>query len=100
MATAQRSVLEAEVKKRELDRRIEEQEKKLAALAPARVEQTEVKVFVVAAAPLEADLTVRYQVRNASWVPRYDARLTTGTKTAMSRLDLTRRAEIKQRTGE
>ena len=100
MATAQRSVLEAEVKKRELDRRIEEQEKKLAALAPARVEQTEVKVFVVAAAPLEADLTVRYQVRNAAWVPRYDARLTTGTKTAMPRLDLTRRAEIKQRTGE
>jgi uncharacterized protein (TIGR02231 family) len=100
MTTAQRSVLEAEVKKRDLDRRIEEQEKKLAALAPARTEQTEVKVFVAAGAPLEADLTVRYQVRNASWVPRYDARLTTGTKTATSRLDLTRRAEIKQRTGE
>jgi uncharacterized protein (TIGR02231 family) len=100
MATAQRSVLEAEVKKRELDRRIEEQEKKLGALAPARVEQTEVKVFVVADTPLDADLTVRYQVRNASWLPRYDARLTTGTKTATSRLDLTRRAEIKQRTGE
>jgi uncharacterized protein (TIGR02231 family) len=43
---------------------------------------------------------VRYQVRNAVWVPRYDARLATGSKTALPRLDLTRRAEIKQRTGE
>ncbi len=97
---AQRSALDAEVKKRDLDRRIEELEKKLAALAPARIEQTEVKVFVVAAAPLDADLTVRYQVRNAGWTPRYDARLATGSKTTPPLLELTRRADIVQRTGE
>jgi uncharacterized protein (TIGR02231 family) len=100
MTEAQRSALDAEVKKRDLDRKIEDLEKKLSALAPARTEQTEVKVYVTAAAPLEADLTVRYQVRNARWVPRYDARLATGSKTAPPRLDLTRRAEISQRTGE
>ncbi len=100
MTEAQRSALDAEVKKRELDRKIEELEKKLSALAPARVEQTQVKVHVIADAPLDADLTVRYQVRNAAWVPRYDARLATGTKTTPPQLDLTRRAEIKQRTGE
>lgn len=100
MTEAHRNLLDAEVKKRELDRRIEDLEKKLTALAPARAEQTEVKVFVIAAAPLEADLTVRYQVRNASWVPRYDARLATGSKTAPPLLQLTRRAEIVQRTGE
>jgi uncharacterized protein (TIGR02231 family) len=100
MNDAQRSALDAEVKKRDLDRRIEELEKKLSSLAPARVEQTEVKVHVLAEATLEADLTVRYQVRNAAWTPRYDARLQTGTKTAPPQLELTRRAEIKQRTGE
>jgi uncharacterized protein (TIGR02231 family) len=100
MTEAQRLALEAEVKKRDLDRRIEELEKKLSSLAPARVEQTEVKVHVVAGAPLEAELTVRYQVRNASWTPRYDARLETGSKTAPPKLALTRRAEIRQRTGE
>ncbi len=100
MTQAQRSALEAEVTKRELDRKIEELEKKLSEVAPARVQQTEVKVFVTAAAPLEADLTLHYQVRNASWRPRYDARLDTGSKTAASRLDLTRRAEIRQSTGE
>ena len=100
MVDAQRSALDAEVKKRDLDRRIEELEKKLAALAPGRAEQTEVKVYVVAAAPLEADLTVRYQVPNASWTPRYDARLSTGTKTAPPVVELARRADIVQRSGE
>ncbi len=100
MTEAQRLVLDAEVKKRDLDRRIEELEKKLSALAPARTEQTEVKVHVIAAAPLEADLAVRYQVRNAGWTPRYDARLATGSKTAPPSLELSRRADIVQRTGE
>ncbi len=100
MTDAQRSALDAEIKKRDLDRRIAELEKKLSALVPARMEQTEVKVYVTAGANLEADLTVRYQVRNAAWTPRYDARLNTGSKTAPPALDLTRRAEIKQRTGE
>jgi uncharacterized protein (TIGR02231 family) len=100
MTEAQRLALDAEVKKRDLDRRIEELEKKLGALAPGRNEQTEVKVFVVAGAPLDADLTVRYQVRNASWTPRYDARLVTGSKTVPPLLELARRADIVQRTGE
>ena len=100
MADAQKQALDAEVKKRDLDRRIEELEKKLSALAPARTEQTEIKVFVVAAAQLDADLTVRYQVRNAAWTPHYDARLATGSKTAPPLLELTRRADIVQRTGE
>jgi len=100
MADAQRNALDAQVKKRDIDRKIEDLEKKLSALAPARVEQTEVRVHVIAAAPLEADLTVRYQVRNAAWTPGYDARLATGSKTSPPRLDLTRRAEIRQHTGE
>lgn len=97
---AQRGLLEAQVKLRELDRRIQDLEGKLAALAPAKEERTEVKVYVSAAAPLDAVMTVRYQVPNASWVPVYDARLATGAKNVAPKLDLTRRAEITQRTGE
>jgi uncharacterized protein (TIGR02231 family) len=100
MTEAQKNALDAQVKIRDLDRKIEELKNKLSALAPARTEQTEVRVHVVAAAPLEADLTVRYQVRNAAWTPGYDARLATGSKTSPPRLDLTRRAEIRQHTGE
>ena len=100
MADAQKNALDAQVKTRDLDRRIEDLKNKLSALAPARTEQTEVWVHVSVAAPLEADLSVRYQVRNAAWTPGYDARLATGSKTAPPRLDLTRRAEIRQHTGE
>lgn len=99
-ANAERTAIDARVKIRDLDRRIEEIEKKLADMAPIRVERTEVKVNVTVAAPLDADITVRYQVPNASWVAQYDARLGTGGKTDAPALELTRRAAISQSTGE
>lgn len=99
-ADANRAALDARAKIRETDLRIAELEKKLGEIAPKTEERTEVKVYVSAAAPLEADLLVRYQVPNASWKPFYDARLTTGDKAAAPRLQLTRRAAVSQRTGE
>ena len=97
---ASRTALEAGIKIRDLDHKIEDAEHKLTSLAPAKTEQTEVKVYVEAAAPLEADLTVRYQVADARWTPLYDARLQTGSKTAAPKLDLVRRAAITQKSGE
>lgn len=97
---AARGATDAQVKIRETDRKIEDAENKLKALAPPKTEQTEVKVHVEAAAPLEADLTVRYQVAEARWVPLYDARLLTGSKTSAPKLDLVRRAAVSQRSGE
>lgn len=98
--SAQRSQTDAQIRIRELDRKIEDIEKKLAEIAPARVERTEVKVYVSAGTPLDADITVRYQVPNASWTPLYDARLLSGDKNAAPSLELSRRASISQRTGE
>lgn len=97
---AVRALVDAQVKARELERRIVDLENKLSLLAPAKSEQTEVKVYVTAASPLEADLTVRYQVAAASWTPLYDARLTSGSKTEPAALELARRAAITQRSGE
>ena len=99
-AEAQKTILETQVKMRDVDRQIRDLEGKLASLAPTRQARTEVKVSVNAGAPLEADIVIRYQVRNASWTPSYDARLTTGTKTQAPKLALVRRASIQQRTGE
>jgi uncharacterized protein (TIGR02231 family) len=100
MTQAQQGLVQTKTKMRDLDRRIEDLKKKLAALAPAREERTEVKVFVSVAAPIEAELAVRYQVPGASWSPLYDARLATGSKTAPPKLELARRASITQRSGE
>jgi uncharacterized protein (TIGR02231 family) len=99
-AEAQKAVLETQVKVREVDRQIKDLEGKLASLAPAQEERTEVKIFVNAGGALEADIAIRYQVGAASWVPFYDARLATGTKAQAPKLQLVRRASIQQRTGE
>jgi uncharacterized protein (TIGR02231 family) len=99
-AEAQRTILEAEIKVREVERRIKDLEGRLASLAPSRQAHTEVKVALAAQDALEADMTIRYQVRNASWTPSYDARLGIGSKTQAPSLQLVRRAAIKQRTGE
>jgi len=99
-AEAQKAILDTQVKMREVDRQIKDLEGKLASLAPAQDERTEVKIFVNAASALEADIAIRYQVGAASWVPFYDARLATGTKAQAPKLQLVRRASIQQRSGE
>ena len=99
-AQAQKAILDAQIKIRGVERQIKDQEGKLTSLAPTQQARTEVKVSVNAGGPLEADIVIRYQVRNASWTPFYDARLTTGTKAQAPKLALVRRASIQQRTGE
>jgi uncharacterized protein (TIGR02231 family) len=99
-AEAQKTILDSQIRIRETDRQIADLMRKLTSVAPAQEERTEVKVFVNAAGALDADLTIRYQVRAASWTPFYDARLSTGTRDQAPKLQLIRRASIQQRTGE
>jgi uncharacterized protein (TIGR02231 family) len=99
-AEAQKTILDTQIRIRETDRQIADLTRKLTTVAPSQEERTEVKVFVNAAAALDADLTIRYQVRAASWTPFYDARLSTGTRDQAPKLQLIRRASIQQRTGE
>ncbi len=60
----------------------------------------EVRIDLAAAAATKATLRVTYAVRNARWVPLYDTRLDTGTRDRKPALELVRRAEITQTTGE
>lgn len=55
-------------------------------------------IAVEAPEAIKATLTVSYRVSGASWRPVYDARL--DTRGAKPALELTRRALIRQRTGE
>jgi uncharacterized protein (TIGR02231 family) len=99
-AEAHKAILDTQIKVRNVERRIKDLEGKLASLAPTQQTRTEVKVALLAQAALEADMVIRYQVRSASWTPFYDARLGVGSKAQAPRLQLIRRAAIKQRTGE
>jgi uncharacterized protein (TIGR02231 family) len=99
-AEAQKVVLDTQIKIRDVERQIKDLEGKLASLAPGQQERTEVKVFVNAGAVLDADITIRYHVGAAAWVPFYDARLTSGTRAQPPKLQMVRRASIQQRSGE
>ena len=100
LTNVNKSMLEHRIEMREVNRRIQDLRKKLAALAPRQVQRSEAKVNVIAREDLTADLVVRYQVSDARWQPFYDARLETGSRNVPSKLVLTRRASIVQRTGE
>jgi len=100
LAEAEKARLSASHKVRELDRRIKDLERALTDLAPIEDARTEVRVNITAAAALEANLLLRYQVSSASWQSLYDARLMTGARNVAPGLILVRRAAVQQRTGE
>ena len=97
VATADAAIRDAHRKQRDIDREIARLEADRAAKPPSKLE---VKIDLAAAAPARATLHVTYTVPNARWIPLYDARLDTGTKDRKPALELVRRAEITQATGE
>jgi uncharacterized protein (TIGR02231 family) len=97
VATADSAIRDAERKQRELDREIARLESDRAQKPPSKLE---VRIELAAAAATKATLRVTYAVRNARWSPLYDARLDTGAKDRKPALELVRRAEITQNTGE
>jgi uncharacterized protein (TIGR02231 family) len=62
--------------------------------------KTEVRIDLTAEAATPATLRVSYSVRGARWSPVYDARLDSVARDRKPALELVRRAEIDQNTGE
>lgn len=58
----------------------------------------DVAIAVAAMRPVMAELSVSYRVSGANWTPVYEARLS--TEGAKPEIALTRRAELRQRSGE
>jgi uncharacterized protein (TIGR02231 family) len=85
------------LKQRDLDLEIRQVEAALQA-NPAR--KVEVRIDLAANAASRATFRVSYTVRGARWAPLYDARLDSGTRERKPALELIRRAEIVQQTGE
>ncbi|SHL24897.1 conserved hypothetical protein [Bradyrhizobium lablabi] len=97
VATADAAIRDAERKQRDIDREISRLESDRAIKPPSRLE---VRIDLAAAAATKATLRVSYAVRAARWTPLYDLRLDTGAKDRKPALELVRRAEITQTTGE
>lgn len=100
MEGVQEAIFALRQKVKETEKAIEDQRRKLSELAPQVTQGLNGEINVVSASEQEVELTVRYQVRAASWSPHYDARLSTGEGKADAGLVLTRRAAVRQSTGE
>ncbi|HUS96211.1 MAG TPA: mucoidy inhibitor MuiA family protein, partial [Hyphomicrobiaceae bacterium] len=100
LADVRSAILDKTIQLRGVERRLGDLKKKLALLAPRQVQRTEVRINIAAGQALTAELAVSYQVREASWQPLYDARLQTGSRNVPAKLELTRRAAIRQQTDE
>jgi uncharacterized protein (TIGR02231 family) len=90
-------IREARLRQREIDRELVRLDAEIKKDPPRKFE---VRIDLAAEAATPATLRVSYTVRGARWVPLYDARLDTGTKSKAASLELVRRAEIVQQTGE
>jgi len=97
IANADTAIRDAQRKQRELDREIARLEQDRNTKPPSKLE---VRIDLASAAATRATLRVTYAVRNARWTPLYDARLDTGAKDHKPSIELVRRAEITQATGE
>jgi uncharacterized protein (TIGR02231 family) len=97
VAAADAAIRDAKRKQREIDREIARIEADRAIKPPGKLE---VRIDLAASFATRATLRVTYAAHNARWMPVYDARLDTGTKDRKPALELVRRAEITQATGE
>ena len=97
VAIADAAIREAGVRQRDIDRAIARLEAQRNSNPPRKME---VRIDLVADAASKATMRISYTVRGARWQPIYDARLNTGARDREPALELVRRAEIVQQTGE
>lgn len=100
MQELSKTVLDARLRQRAIDKQVNNLVTELAGLAPQ--EQAKMRVIVHLAVPVETSGTfrLRYRIANAGWHPIYDARLTTPDNDAKARIEMVRRAEVMQSTTE
>ena len=97
VAAADTTIREARIMQRNIDRELAQLDAQRAANPPRKME---VRIDINSDAATSAMLRVSYAVRGARWSPIYDARLDTGGRDRKPSIDLVRRAEIVQATGE
>ena len=96
-SAADGAIRAAKLDQRRIDRELARLEAERNANPPRKME---VRIDLVADAATTATMRVSYAVRGARWAPVYDARLDTGARERAPALELIRRAEIVQQTGE
>ena len=95
-----KTIHEAQIRQRDIDKKVVEIQNSLNNVAPSQVSKMQVAVHLTAPAETNGNFKVRYRIGDAGWAPFYDARLSTPDKAQKSKVELVRRAEVMQSSGE
>ena len=97
IVTADAAIRAAKIRQREIDRELARLNVERTANPPRKME---VRIDLASDAAASATFRVTYTVPGARWAPLYDARLDSGGRDRKPSLELVRRAEIVQQSGE
>jgi uncharacterized protein (TIGR02231 family) len=100
LTTISKSVHDAQLRQKAIDKLVADLNIKAESLAPDEAAHMQVAVHVVAAAAMTGSVKVSYRIGGAGWQPFYDAKLAIPAKGEKAKLEIIRRAEVMQNTGE
>ncbi len=96
---AQRTI-DAQASQRDIQRQIQDLNQQIALLAPVEELRSVVSINLDAAAPADASFTIKYAIAEAGWRAIYDAKLALGDDASSQKMDVMRRALVRQATSE
>jgi len=100
LTTISKSIHDADLRKRDIDRESADMNVEREALSPDAQQKLEVALNVSAASAGEGQFRLKYRIAEAGWSPFYDAKLTLPDKAKSATVSLVRRAEVHQTTTE
>ncbi len=100
LSAISKNIHEAQLRQRAIDKLIGDLQIKASVLAPTENAHYQVAVHIYSTAQTNGKFKLSYRVQEAGWQAFYDARMTLPTKGAAAKLNLVRRADVMQSTGE
>jgi uncharacterized protein (TIGR02231 family) len=100
LQTFSKTVIDARIRQRAIDKEIQDLNNQMAGLAPQDQGRFTVAVNLSVPAETAGTFKLKYRIANAGWQPIYDARLVSPDKDTKASIELVRRAEVAQSTTE
>lgn len=100
LAGISKTIHDAQLRQRDIDREVSDTNVLLEALAPDSDAKLQVSINVNAPSAAKAHFKIKYRIDDAGWQPFYDAKLTLPDKAKASGIELVQRADVRQATTE
>jgi uncharacterized protein (TIGR02231 family) len=100
LSSISKTIHDAQVRQRDIDKQVADLQVKVQDLAPEASAHVQVSIHIAASAATTGKFKLSYRVQEAGWIPFYDVRMTLPTKVVAAKLNIVRRAEVTQLTGE